>query len=55
MIFCGNSRIPRRFFGRFFALKGSNNSSLGILEFLVIICRNSRIPRRFFLGILDLF
>ena len=20
MIFCGNSRIPRRFFGRFFAL-----------------------------------
>ena len=52
MIFCGNSRIPRRFFGRFFALKGSNNSSL---EFLVIICRNSRILSDFFLGILDLF
>ena len=47
MIFCGNSRIPRRFFGHFFALKGSNNSSLGILEFLVIICKNSRILNDF--------
>ena len=55
MIFSRNSRIPRRFFGRFFALKGSNNSSLGILEFLVIFSRNSRISSDFFLGILDLF